>query len=483
MKRRPTSVLFTVLAGLWLVACGGGGNGPQVRADPQSIAFGAPPALAAGATAMASASASSGLAVRFGSMTPAVCSVDPGSGMVAGLAAGTCTLVADQSGNADWAPAPQRTLSFPVAADPHQTVHFGAPPLLSLGDTASFAATASSGLAVQFSSLSPTVCRVDAATGLATGLAVGQCTIAADQSGDAGRMAAPQALQTVVVQLNSGPKLPGIPTGVTATLGSSLKEVVVTLAAVDGGGSAVTAYTVSSSPAAIVATAAALPVKVVCPATCAGYAFSVAATNAVGRGEASAAVDVVTPFDVVARFHEPDTQPRDTIFTGTLVLDSTTGAVVSLSGSLTESMTGSGSGVAPAYDMTQVRLDQPLQVWHDAALGGTLVASFARSTTATFTTAAGGDGWSPKSGIDNGGVYAGFPSAYAKSIQNAYVLIALPDDPFQTPTPAQIDRIAYADCTPGGMMGAVCMTATSVAGYGAVGTMSGYPVSLTLTRH
>ena len=41
---------------------------------------------------------------------------------------------------------------------------------------------------------------------------------------------------------------------------------------------------------------------------------------------------------------------------------------------------------------------------------------------------------------------------------------------------------AYADCAPGGMMGAVCMTGTTVAGYGAVGTMSGYPVTQTITR-
>ena len=30
-------------------------------------------------------------------------------------------------------------------------------------------------------------------------------------------------------------------------------------------------------------------------------------------------------------------------------------------------------------------------------------------------------------------------------------------------------------------MGAVCMTGTTVAGYGAIGTMGGYPVSQTIT--
>ena len=81
-----------------------------------------------------------------------------------------------------------------------------------------------------------------------------------------------------------------------------------------------------------------------------------------------------------------------------------------------------------------------------------------------------------------GGVYAGFPARYATSIQNSSILIFVPDNPFTPLTAAQIAKLAYADCAPGGMMGAVCMTATSIAGYGAVGTMSGYPVSQLITK-
>lgn len=64
---------------------------------------------------------------------------------------------------------------------------------------------------------------------------------------------------------------------------------------------------------------------------------------------------------------------------------------------------------------------------------------------------------------------------------NAYALIFVPDDPLVALTQAQINKLAYADCAPGGMMGAVCMTGTSAAGYGAIGTMSGYPVSQVIT--
>lgn len=60
-------------------------------------------------------------------------------------------------------------------------------------------------------------------------------------------------------------------------------------------------------------------------------------------------------------------------------------------------------------------------------------------------------------------------------------MIFIPDNPLTALTTSQINKLAYADCAPGGMMGAVCMTGTSEAGYGSVGTMSGYPVSQKIT--
>jgi hypothetical protein len=78
------------------------------------------------------------------------------------------------------------------------------------------------------------------------------------------------------------------------------------------------------------------------------------------------------------------------------------------------------------------------------------------------------------------GLYYGFPgvnpgNAYARIFVNSA-------DPTAPLTQAQIDKLAYADCTSGGMMGATCMTGTTVAGYGTVGTMNGYPVSQTVTK-
>lgn len=142
-------------------------------------------------------------------------------------------------------------------------------------------------------------------------------------------------------------------------------------------------------------------------------------------------------------------------------------------GQLSESMTGTN-----ASNMNWLDLNYQLVSWYDATLGGTFAATFKNNSTNTFTTMFGGNGWSPASGITNGGIYYGSPGS---NVGNAYALIFVPDDPLTTLTQAQINKLAYADCAAGGMMGFTCMTGTSVAGYGAVGTMSGYPVSQLIT--
>ena len=198
-------------------------------------------------------------------------------------------------------------------------------------------------------------------------------------------------------------------------------------------------------------------------------------------GAAPAFANVET-YSVTLTFYEPDTQPRDTIFNGTFDFDELTHTVSNLQGMLSESMTGDPGvpGSNGDYGMTWLTLGNQLVSWYDAALGGTFAATFKNANTNTFTTLFGGDGWSPAAGIAAGGVFYGFPSAGANP-GNAYALIFVPDDPLAMLNQAQIDKLAYADCAPGGMMGAVCMTGTTIAGYGAIGTMSGYPVSQLIT--
>jgi PKD repeat protein len=83
----------------------------------QSISFTSQPpspALVGAAPYTVAATASSGLAVSFSSATPAVCAVNGAS--VTFLAAGSCTIDANQSGSAEYSPAPQAQQSFSVAA-------------------------------------------------------------------------------------------------------------------------------------------------------------------------------------------------------------------------------------------------------------------------------------------------------------------------------------------------------------------------------
>ncbi len=142
-----------------------------------------------------SASASSGLTVHFTSRTHPVCTV---SGTTVTLVAvGTCTIVATQAGNADYAAATPVSQSFPVKES--QTITFGALPARLLGSPPfTVGAAASSGLTVSFNSRTPTVCSVSGTT--VTLHAVGICTIQATQRGNAAWAPAPAVNQSFHVR-------------------------------------------------------------------------------------------------------------------------------------------------------------------------------------------------------------------------------------------------------------------------------------------
>ena len=213
-----------------------------------------------------------------------------------------------------------------------------------------------------------------------------------------------------------------------------------------------------------------------------------------GAGAAQA-----TTYNITTTWLEPQTQPRNSIFTGSFDYDLATHTVTNLHGMLSESMTDTNGMPIDGDHMVWLSLNNQLVSWHDSTLGGTFAAAFLNTNTKTFyndggigdhpVTADGGDYWSPQVGVDNGGIYYGFP-VKANNAGNAYALIFVPDDPLAALNQSQIDKLAYADCVPtakggmmmgGGMMGAVCMTGTSLAGYGAIGTMDGIPVSQTIT--
>jgi hypothetical protein len=231
-------------------------------------------------------------------------------------------------------------------------------------------------------------------------------------------------------------------------------------------------YTVTATPGGITATGTASPITVTGLTPQTAYSFSVVAANGAGKS-AQASTGLLSFYKVVETFHEPMTQPNDTIFTGTFTYDATNKTVTDLTGSLTESMTKVG-GVY-ASPMTTVPLTNQLSSV-PATLGGVdgqLVTTFALNSTDTFN----GGGFAP-GGTQYFGLSTGTPNNH-----NAYAMIFVNSaDPTTPLTQAQIDKLAYADCTAGGMMMTSCMTGTTMAGYGRMGTMMGEPVSQVVTK-
>jgi len=266
---------------------------------------------------------------------------------------------------------------------------------------------------------------------------------------------------------------PGSPTDVSVARGATAGTATVSFAApASAGSSAITGYTVTANPGGITASGASSPITLSGLAPMTAYTYSVVATSAAGSSPA-ATTGSLRFYSVVETFHEPMTQPNDTIFTGTFTYDTTGKTVSNLAGSLTQAMTMMGP-------MTTVTLAHQLSS-APATLGGVdglLVTTFALPTTNTFDPS----GFAP-GGTQYYGLSTGAPNPSNGGTGNAYAMICVDtSDPTAALAQAQIDMLAYADCTAGGMMGTTCMTGTTTAGYGRIGTMDGVPVSQVITE-
>ncbi len=212
------STVTAVAPGICNITADQGGNANYFAATPQVTtsvtvlkaqtitfaAFTAP--LTAGQdvplTANSDATPPGSYPVTLSTTTPAACSVtgDTAAGFVVrGLSVGTnnCTVVASQAGDTVYAAATPVTRQ--VSVNPG-TQTIGAITLsvpLTLGGTATVAATASSGLTVTFSVGPADVCTV---TGTQiSGLKLGTCAVVADQPGNASFQAAPTVVQNFTV--------------------------------------------------------------------------------------------------------------------------------------------------------------------------------------------------------------------------------------------------------------------------------------------
>jgi hypothetical protein len=166
----------------------------------QTVSFAQPADAPVNASFPVSATADSGLPVSFSSQTLSICTVSGNT--VTTLTIGTCTLTADQAGNAGyWLPA-STSRSFAVQGL-GQTISFAGLTDHALdGGGFNLGATASSGLPVQFISLTTSICTVSG--NAVTLVAVGSCQIAANQPGDAVYAAAATVTQSFNVTAAAG---------------------------------------------------------------------------------------------------------------------------------------------------------------------------------------------------------------------------------------------------------------------------------------
>ncbi len=199
-----------------------------VTQGSQTITFGVLTIQAFGTAPFAIiATSSSSLPVSFASTTSAVCTI---SGTTVTLvAAGTCTIQATQSGNTNYAAAAPTTQSFQVT-QAGQTITFAAYSNQQFGASPfPLSATASSGLPVNFSSTTSTICTASGST--VTLVAAGTCTIQAMQSGNTNYAAAApinqsfqvtQGSQTITFTALSNKAFGTVPFAVSASATSGL---------------------------------------------------------------------------------------------------------------------------------------------------------------------------------------------------------------------------------------------------------------------
>ncbi len=184
-----------------------------------------------------------------------------------------------------------QNFTLTVGGQASQTIAFSNPGAQSFSSTpVVLSATASSGLTVALSTSTPSVCSIVGSN--VTMLTLGTCTIAANQSGNASFLAAPQVTQSFGIVGT----VPGAPTIGLGTPGDSQAIIAFTPPSATGG-TAIISYTATCG--GISANGTSSPITVPGLTNNTLYQCSVSATNALGTGASSATVGV-TPAAGVA---------------------------------------------------------------------------------------------------------------------------------------------------------------------------------------
>ena len=208
----------------------------------QTINFGTAPSVSVNGTGTVSATATSGLAINYTSATSSVCTVSGTT--VTGINAGSCEILANQTGNGIYNAAPQATQTFDVKKKQKPVVFSISPSSVKVGGSVALKASGGSGKGVIRYTISQTtgsaVCNISANKVIATG-GSGTCTLITNKAGDATYNSATSAPKILTVNKANQAKL---------TLKASPTVIKVggtsTLSTSGGTGSGVVSYSVSS---------------------------------------------------------------------------------------------------------------------------------------------------------------------------------------------------------------------------------------------
>jgi autotransporter-associated beta strand protein len=151
----------------------------------QSIAFPAIPAqtYVSGGTFGVAATASSNLTVTFTSLTPSVCTVSGST--VTMLGTGTCTIAADQAGDATYAAASQMTQDVTINPGTQAVLNASASPSsVAYGGTSTLSTTGGSGTGAVTYAVTTGAAYCSVSSNTLTGTGAGACTVTATKAGD-----------------------------------------------------------------------------------------------------------------------------------------------------------------------------------------------------------------------------------------------------------------------------------------------------------